>query len=296
MPVAPTLVVLAAGAGRRFGGPKQLAPVGPAGETLLEYAAFDAARGGFERVVLVVRADTEAAFRDRLDTTMCRRLDVRYVHQESYGSPGQRSKPWGTGHAALAVQGVVRGPFACVNADDFYGRSSYRPLGEFLRGVEDGRELAAVGFPLAETLTEAGPVSRALLEIDDRGRLRHLEELLEVWSENGVIVSGAGRNERRRFGGVEPVSMNMWGLTPSFLSELERRFQDFAVHNAGNADAEFRLPEIVDELVDEGLVEVRVLAGSNTWCGMTYREDLGHVRSTVRSLVASGEYPSDLWA
>ncbi len=298
----PTLVILAAGAGTRYGGLKQLAPIGPGGETLLEYSAFDALRAGFGRVVLVVRRETEGAFRRRLDAGMARRAPVAYVHQclddlpAAFERPPNRVKPWGTGPAVLAAEPEIDGPFAVVNADDFYGAASYAALSRFWTGTGAGRCLAAVGFPVAETLTEAGPVSRALLDVDGEGRLREIVELLEVWREGSRILYRDAEGRPQALAGDELVSMNMWGFTPQVLSELRRRFADFLARSGRAADAELLLPEVVQSVVRDGRFRVDVLPGSGEWCGITFRQDEERVRSVISSLVDRGRYPQELWA
>ncbi len=305
----PTLVILAAGAGTRYGGLKQLAAIGPGGETLLEYAAFDALRAGFDRVVLVVRRETEGTFRRRLDAGMARRAPVAYVHQclndlpVAFERPPNRVKPWGTAPAVLAAEPEIDGLFAVVNADDFYGAASYAALSRFWTGSREGHGLAAVGFPVAETLTDAGPVSRALLDVDVEGRLREIVELLEVWREGGRILYRDDEGRPQALDGDEMVSMNMWGFTPRVLPELRRLFTDFLARSGRAADgdrlelgAELLLPEVVQSLVRDGRFRVDVLPGSGEWCGVTFRQDEERVRSVISSLVDRGRYPKELWA
>lgn len=298
--MSPDLVVLAAGRGSRFGGPKQLAPVGPAGETLLEYSIFDAVRAGFGRVILVVRRETEGAFRDRFAAGMARHVRVDYVHQriddvpDGFVVPAARDKPWGTGHAVLAAEAEIERPFAVINADDFYGASSFAALGGFLEGLRDDSLLAAVGFRLADTLTDSGPVTRAVLEIDGRGRLQRATELPEVWRDGDRILyrAAAGPRELR---GQELVSMNMWGFTPALLPRMRRELDEFLARRGRIEGAEFLLPEAVQSLVDGGRFQVQVLRGAGDWCGLTFQQDHQRVRSIVSSLIQRGRYPEKLW-
>jgi NDP-sugar pyrophosphorylase family protein len=298
-----TLVVLAAGAGTRYGGLKQLVPIGPSGETLLEYSVFDAARAGFDRVVLVVRRTTEAAFRAQLDTGMARRIPVTYVHQTLDGVPGgsgaldDRAKPWGTGQAVLAAADEIDGPFAVVNADDFYGSESYSVLHSFLSrsAVADDR-LAVVGYRISETLTDAGAVSRAVLEVDDHGSLLEIVELLEVWREEGAVRYRDNHGDLRSLRGSELVSMNMWGLTKLVLPELRARFEEFLVDSGQESEAEFIFPEVIQSMIEAGRFRVDVLPGSGEWCGITFSEDRQRVQSIIRSLIDKGRYPENLWA
>jgi hypothetical protein len=277
---------------------KQLAPIGPNGEALFEYSAFDASRAGFGRVVLVVRPEAEAAFHERLDSRMAKAIPVSYVHQRVEADGGgfpERTKPWGTGHALLALESEVEGPFAVVNADDFYGAESYVDLARFLGEGQTARRLAAVGFRLAETLTDAGAVSRAVLDVDDEARLRSIVECLEVWRQGDRIVYRDDDGRERAFVGDEWVSMNMWGLTPELLPELRRRFADFVTRFGLDPASEFRLPEVIETLVAEGLFEVEILPGGREWCGITFRDDEERVRSIVGSMIAQGRYPRALW-
>ncbi len=303
--MSPTLVILAAGAGSRYGGLKQLAPIGPGGETLLEYSAFDAVRAGFGRIVLVVRSETERAFRELLDSRMARRVPVAYVHQRVDNRSSRRVKPWGTAHAVLAAAAEVDGPFAVVNADDFYGAESYVTLSGFLTGpafrwppsgvTKVGRVLAAVGFHVADTLPEAGAVSRALLEVDGDGWLRGIVEIFEVWRQDGGIACRDGEGHERALAGDQLVSMNMWGLTPRVMPELRRRFADFLARPGREPGAEYILPEVIQSMVRDGSFRVEVLAGSDGWCGITRRQDEEHSRSVIVSLVGQGRYPRELW-
>ena len=295
------LAVLAAGAGSRYGGLKQLVPVGPSGEALLEYSVFDALRAGCERVVLVVRPETEPEFRRRLDGGMARRVPVSYVHQRVDaplgGEPSpQRVKPWGTGHAVLAAGAAVEGPFGLVNADDYYGAEAYAVLASFLTAARDGRRLAVLGFPVAATLSTSGPVSRALLDVGAGGELREIVELFEVRSEGGRILHRDAGGRERALRGDERVSMNMWGLTPDVIPEFRRRFAEFLARARDLAEAEFLLPEVIQSMIRQGRFRVDVLPASGEWCGLTFRRDRQRVRSVIGALIAAGRYPQDLWA
>jgi len=298
----PTLVILAAGAGRRYGGLKQLAPIGPGGEALFEYTVFDARRAGFDRVVLVVGSQTESEFHARLDGGMACRVPVAYVHQRLDAVPvrldsdSERRQPWGTGQAVLAAEAEIDGPFAVVNADDFYGAESYVELARFLERPQDGSTLAAVGFRVSDTLTAAGPVSRALLEVGADGRLSDIVEQPEVWRDGESVVYRDPRGLRHPLGGSELVSMNMWGCTPEFLAALRRRFVEFLQRPGRPAEAEFLLPEVVQAIVADGTFRVEILPGKGEWCGMTFREDQERVGAVILSLIEEGHYPKELWA
>lgn len=314
-----SLVILAAGMASRYGGPKQLAPVGPSMEALLEYSIYDGLRAGFGRVVLVVRAETEAEFRrrfdDRLDPALASRgVELRYVHQDSDALPGgferpaARTKPWGTAHALLAAAPALDGPFAVLNADDFYGARAFRALADFFadRESDAGNRAAVVGFEVGETLSESGPVSRARCTVAGDGEgegwggeLRDIVELPRVWrSENGVVYSdpsddGGGE---RPLDASAPVSMNLWGFGPDFLDELRPRFRAFLESSIDDPKAEFLLPDVVRALVRERRLRVRLLRGRGPWCGLTHADDREKVSALLAEWVRDGDYPANLWA
>ena len=295
-----TLVILAAGAGSRYGGLKQLAPIGPRGEALLEYSAFDAGRAGFSRVVLVVRAEHEEEFRRRFADGMGRRLELAFVRQgvaaAGLGTDSGRRKPWGTGHAVLAAEKAVGGPFAVINADDFYGATSFTALGRFLgRDRREPLSLAMVGFRVAHTVSDAGPVSRALCRLDGDGRLSEIVELKAVWKRDAQIVYRGACGAERPLDGDELVSMNMWGCGSAIFAELRQRFDEFLVEAGTDLEAEFLLPDVVRALVRERRARVEVLAGAGRWCGITFRRDEQRARQMLAELVARGRYPEDLW-
>ena len=301
--MTPTLVIPAAGAGSRYGGLKQLSPIGPDGEALLEYSVFDALRAGFGQVVLVVRPETEASFRERFQGKMDRHVEIHYAHQtlddlpDGLPAPEGRKKPWGTGHAVLAATEQVDGPFGVINADDFYGAESYVALaGALDRRQSAEPSLAVVGFPIGETLSDAGPVSRALCQVDEAGHLSDITELHAVWREDDRVVyrDDAGSTEALR--GDELVSMNMWGFTPALFPELRARFRDFVAPPEPMLDEELLLPDVIRQLIREGTFEVEVIRGAGEWCGVTFREDRERVAGVVSDLVVQGAYPESLWA
>jgi hypothetical protein len=296
----PTLVVMAAGMGARFGGIKQVEPVGPGGESLLEYSLYDAARAGFGRVVFVIRREIEALFRERIGRRIEHAIETCYAFQAlddlpgACAVPGGRSKPWGTGHAVLSARHEVCGPFAVVNGDDFYGRRSFAAIADFLRSA-DGRRHALVGYAVEKTLTEHGLVARGLCAVDGEGRLAGITERTRIrpragaaeYTTDGVSWHPIPRGTR--------VSMNLWGFAPGMMGELERRFLDFLATMPDPLRSEYFLPAVVDALIGEGQASVVVLPTDDPWFGLTFREDLPHVREAVRALIADGEYPERLW-
>ncbi len=298
----PTLVVLAAGLSTRYGGSKQLEPVGPDGEALLDYAVYDALTAGFGRVVLVVSTSNEAdlvsRFRDRFGIAIPLRTVVQGAGRLASGlRPPMRVKPWGTGHAVLCLEGTVDGPFAVANADDFYGRGAYRSLVTHLTSPVHADEQCVVGYRVDATLSEHGGVSRAVLESDQDGHLVSIEEVLGLErAGDGTITGQTTGGKVRALAGDARVSMNLWGLTPDLFGPLDERFAVFLDRHGDDPRAEFYLSDAVGALVVSGQLEVRVTHTEERWLGMTFPADRGRVRAGIRSLVEDGEYPPSLQA
>jgi hypothetical protein len=295
---ALTLVILAAGRASRFGRLKQLEPVGPNGEALLDYGVFDAWCGGFRRVVLVVPPGMEDRFLSHLKQHFADAVEVQCVGQSLDDIPSgftlahQRTKPWGTAHALLAARRVLYGPFAVANADDFYGRSAYRTLAAHAARHPD--EAALVGYPLSATLSDHGGVSRGICEADGAGYLTALVEATEVAHTRGEIhgITVDGRSLQLR--GSEPASMNLWGFPPGLIALLQQEWVSFLERQGDDATAEFLLSTMVNDLVRRGALRLRVLATDADWFGMTFSADVSRVRGRIAELVASGEYPVHL--
>lgn len=295
----PTLLVLAAGMGSRYGGLKQIDPVGPSGETLLDYSVFDALRSGFGRVVFVIRRSIEADFREAVGKRFETRVDVGYAFQEleqlpvGFSLPEGRTKPWGTTHAILAAEGQVPGQFAAINADDFYGRGAFTALAaHFATGVAD---YAMVGFTLRNTLSEHGTVARGLCRVDENGFLTHIEEITAIEKDGEGARYRENGGGMHRLAGDEPVSMNFWGFDPTCFEKFRRYFADFLTTNLDSEKAEFYIPSAIKAAIDEGSARVRVLRAESQWYGVTYREDKPAVERGIRSLIESGAYPERLW-
>jgi UTP-glucose-1-phosphate uridylyltransferase len=296
-----TLIVLAAGMGSRFGGPKQIEAIGPSGEILLDYSVFDALRSGFERIVFVVRGEVESVLRERLTAALAERCDVRFVTQRlddlppPFSVPETRAKPWGTGQAVLACRDVVPGPFAVVNADDFYGADGFERVGRFLADSQDPKteRNALVGYPLQATLTKHGTVSRGICNVDTSAHLASIVERHGVGTRNGQVGYETD-GDWHALPADAVASMNFWGLDPAVFPVLEKEFLKFLSADPGNKE-EFRLPTAVGNMIDEGAVGVRVLQANATWLGVTHREDLVWVREGIRTLIAAGHYPTPLW-
>jgi UTP-glucose-1-phosphate uridylyltransferase len=292
-----TLVVMAAGAGSRFGGPKQTTPVGPHGEWLLDYALFDAARAGFTRAVCIIRDELRPDF-DALAARVGGRIDVAHIAQRLDDVPAGvsasgRVKPWGTGHAVLTVRSLVTTPFAIMNADDFYGRDAYVQGAAACNVSARDDSATVVAMRLDRTLSPYGPVKRGWAQTRD-GRVTRLEEVMGIERKNGALEA-QGRHAGTHFDGSELVSMNFWVFAPSIFRLLQGKFDDFLRTQGANADAEFLLPEVVNELIAEERLVVHAQEAPGPWFGLTYREDLEEVSAGLKKLHGEGVYPEKLW-
>jgi len=292
---SPTLLVLAAGMGSRYGGLKQLDPVGPSGETLLDYSVHDAVRAGFGRVVFLVRRDIEAEFRDKIGRRYEGKVEVGYAFQQlddlppGFDPPAGRTKPWGTAQAVWCARQAIAAPFAAINADDFYGAESFRQLHTFLAAADTAAHpatFAMAGYRLDRTLSEHGTVARGICATED-GLLRSVEELTDIARGPGGKISAGGRALR----GDETVSMNFWGFTPQVFPLLETALQNFLEENAASEKAECYIPTAVAAMIADGSAVVRVLPTTSDWFGVTYRKDREAVVRNIAALVARGEYP-----
>ncbi len=296
----PTLLVLAAGMGSRYGGLKQIDPVGPSGETIIDYSIFDALRAGFGKLVFVIRKDIEQQFREIVGARFEKRIAVEYAYQEldklppGYSLPAGRTKPWGTTHAILMAQGVVNEPFAAINADDFYGQQAYQLLAHHLTsGTPD---YAMVGFILKNTLSAHGSVARGVSRVNADNYLTHIVEMMKIEPDgNGAKDTGAD-GSITRLSGEEAVSMNFWGFTPALFPQLHVEFEKFLKRAGGEQKSECYIPATIGELVTTGQAKCKVLRTNDSWFGVTYREDRPQVVESIRQLIAQGKYPEKLWA
>lgn len=299
MQTKPSLLVLAAGIGSRYGGLKQIDPVGPGGETIIDYSVYDAMRAGFGKLVFVIRRDIERPFREIIGSRFEQRLPVEYVFQElsevppGFTVPANRVKPWGTGHAVLIGGQVIREPFAVINGDDFYGRNSFQLLAEHLASGPE--EPTMVGFTLRNTLSEFGAVARGVCETTPEGYLRTVVELTRIEKDGKGIKHTDGSGAEHRLSGDEIVSLNTWGFTPAIFEHLRREFAEFLATHSGEEKAEFFIPTAVNRLVQSGAARLKVLKTPDSWFGVTYREDRPRVIESIRQLVERGDYPSKLW-
>jgi UTP-glucose-1-phosphate uridylyltransferase len=295
----PTLLVLAAGMGSRYGGLKQIDPVGPNGETIIDYSIYDALRAGFGRLVFVIRRDIEAPFRKIVGARFEKKIPVEYVFQEldnvppGFSVPANRKKPWGTGQAILAAADTIRAPFAAINADDFYGANSFRALAEHLQS--GNADYAMVGFVLRNTLSEFGSVARGVCKSTADGFLESVTELTKIEKDGGGAKFTGADGKTFQLTGDEIVSMNMWGFTPTLFGHLRQLFEEFLKNHGAEEKSEFYIPTAVNALVRAGKARCKVLKTSDSWFGVTYREDRPLVIEAVRKLIARGDYPEKLW-
>jgi hypothetical protein len=288
-----SLVIMAAGMGSRYGGLKQLDPVGPNGELLIHYTVYDAARAGFGRVVFVIRRDFEAEFAERIGRHMPKTIRAAYAHQDLEELPPDRQKPWGTGHAVLVCRDVVDGPFGVVNADDYYGRDAVASLFAFLDSAAcDEKTYGMIGYRLKNTVSPHGAVTRGICRVEG-GLLVGIEET------GGIQVRGddIGIERGGSFARLDPdtfVSMNIWGFHPNIFGHLSAMYDDFRAAAGDDPKAEFLIPKAVGTLVEQNLVRVRVIDTDDRWFGMTHREDRETVVAEIARLIAAGVYPERL--
>ncbi len=290
----PTLVIMAAGMGSRYGGLKQLDSVGPNGELLINYTLYDAYLSGFERVVFVIRRDFEEEFKERISMHMPKGLSADYAYQDLSDLPLDRKKPWGTGHAVLVCEDVIGGPFGVVNADDFYGRSSFLELYKFLESDDCNKKTyCMVGYRLKNTVSPHGGVTRGLCRVTDSGWLDRIDETRGIEVKDGKI--GVMRDEGWTELSPDTVaSMNFWGFDSAIFDHLKKRFESFAKSESENPKAEFLIPDVVGSLVAEGLAHVKVLNTNEVWFGMTHPEDKEIVKNEIKRMIEEGVYPTRL--
>ena len=298
----PTLLILAAGIGSRYGGLKQLDQIGPSGETILDYSIYDAIRAGFGKVVFVIRRNIEHEFKEAIIDKLAGKIDVEYVLQEidmipaGVSYPPDRMKPWGTGHAVLMAAEKIREPFAVINADDFYGEGSYRSAAEFLNRQDAENVYCLVGYELGRTLSEFGSVARGVCETDDHGFLATISERTNIERTGPDIFYRDPQGRKERLPEKAVVSMNFWGFRPGIFDFLRSGFETFIKDNAAVPKSEFFLPFVIDDLVNSGNIKVRVLQCQDQWFGVTYQEDKPRTMDNIAKLVKEGKYPDPLWS
>ncbi|MFV0472076.1 MAG: nucleotidyltransferase [Paludibacteraceae bacterium] len=298
----PTLFVLAAGMGSRYGGLKQLDGLGPSGETIMDYSIYDAIRAGFGKVVFVIRKSFEKDFNDIVVKKYENMIETKIVFQditnvpEGYLYNPEREKPWGTNHAVLMGKDAIHEPFAVVNADDFYGKESFQVLADFLRGVEGKKnEYCMVGYYVGNTLSESGSVSRGVCVIDKNNFLTNVVERTSIEKKGGAIIYLDENGQEVAIDAKTPVSMNMWGFTPDYFIHTEDGFKEFLKENGDKLKSEYYIPLEVNNLIEAGISTCKVLETSSKWFGVTYAEDRSQVVLKINELVKKGIYPEKLF-
>lgn len=300
--VKPTLLVLAAGMGSRYGSLKQMDGVGPNGEAIIDYSVYDAIRAGFGKVVFVIRHSFAADFKEVFNVERFGgRIAVEYVYQEldclpeGFELPAERQKPWGTNHAVMMAADVINEPFAVINADDFYGRNSYEVIGQYLSQLVGSEgKYCMVGYEVSKTLSENGTVSRGVCTVDADGNLTSMVERTKIERVNGTIVFHDNGDDEPLAENT-PVSMNLFGFTPDYFAHSESYFKEFLVANIENLKSEFFIPLMVNKVISEGTATMRVLSTASNWFGVTYKEDKPQLMQKIEELIAAGEYPCNLW-
>ena len=299
----PTLLILAAGMGSRYGGLKQLDAMGPAGEAIIEYSVYDAIQAGFGKVVFVIRRDIEQAFKEALGDKFARHIEVQYVFQEldnvpaGIEVPAERSKPWGTGHAVMVAADAIREPFLMINADDFYGREAFDTAAAFLSSPDlkvTASTWCLIGYQVKNTLSEHGTVSRGTVQTDPNHFLTSIVERTQIGYQDGKIVDFATDPPEELLPGA-PVSMNMMGFTPTVFDRCKEYFAEFIRERGHELKSEFYIPEVMSRAIREEKATVELLTSTASWFGVTYQEDKPIVQANVRKLTVEGKYPTPLW-
>lgn len=297
----PTLLVLAAGMGSRYGGLKQMDEIGPGGESIIDYSVYDAIQAGFGKVVFVIRHSFADQFKARFEPRLKGRIDVEFVYQEldklpnGFKVPEGREKPWGTGHAILMAKDAITTPFAIINADDFYGREAYSQVVDFLSKSKAVNEYAMVGYDLSNTLSEHGTVSRGVCDTDKDNNLVGLVERTKIGIENNEIFYYEG-DSKTKLTGKEPVSMNFWAFKAAFFEQLSSQFLTFLTEKGTELKSEFYFNAVVDKLIKKGEVTTKVINTPAKWFGVTYQEDRPEVQQQLQALVDKKIYPAKLWS
>lgn len=297
------LVIMAAGLGSRYGGIKQLEPVGPGGEIIMDYSIYDAIKAGFNKVIFIIRKDLEKDFKEIIGNRISKMVEVEYVFQEmgnipeGFTVPADRTKPWGTGQAVLSCMDVIKEPFAVINADDYYGKEAFEKVYDYLSNLksETANNYCMAGFVLGNTLSENGTVTRGVCKVDDKGYLLDIVETREIERKGDHAIASDGKGGKIQLDLNCAVSMNMWGFTPGLLNELKSGFVTFLKEHGSELKSEYLLPEEVGRLIKEGKATVQVLKSSDKWFGVTYKEDKQMVVDSFRELVNQGVYPEKLF-
>ncbi len=296
----PTLLILAAGMGSRYGGLKQMDELGPHGESIIDYSVYDAIQSGFDKVVFVIRESFADVFKERFEPRLKGKIKTEYVYQdlndlpEGFSVPEGREKPWGTGHAILMAKDVINEPFAIINADDFYGRGAYKQVFDFVANSKDDNEYAMVGYALHNTLSEHGTVSRGVCETDSNDNLVNIVERTKIGYE-GEKIFFYEEESKTELTGQEAVSMNFWAFKANYFERLEASFLDFLKEKGQEMKSEFYFNAVVDQLIKKDIVSTKVIRTDAKWFGVTYKEDKPLVQEKLDQLIKDGIYPEKLW-
>lgn len=296
----PTLLILAAGMASRYGSMKQIQSFGPGGETIMDYSIYDAIRAGFGKVVFLIREKFADDFKKIFEPKLKGRVEIDYVYQEldfftdGRDIPSERTKPWGTAHAVLCAKDVIKEPFAVINADDFYGRDAFEKAAAFLKNDCSEKVYSIIGYELLKTLSENGTVNRGVCEVDAKGNLKGIAERLNISMQNGKIICEDDA-EPHELSLDAQVSMNFWCFDPSIFGYTQELFSRFLDENMQKPKAEFFIPIVADQYINDGKGVIKVIPTSSQWFGVTYKEDAPEVEKSLNALVQQGEYPSVLW-
>ena len=300
----PTLLILAAGMGSRYGGLKQMDQIGPSGEAIIDYSIYDAIRAGFEKVTFIIRKNIEKEFREVFENKLRGKIETEFIFQElemvpegiSYSS--ERVKPWGTAHAVWVAKDYIREPFVVINADDFYGAGSYQTIADYLMqdGMVNSSNYGMVGYQVRHTLSDFGSVTRGVCEASDDDFMKAVVERTEIVREGQQIYYIDMEEGKVSLSGDELVSMNFWGFTPTIFDQFEKAFTDFILKNSEKPKTELYIPKVINDLVARDVASVKILPSRDLWFGVTYREDKPVAVEHIRKLVEQGVYPDNLWS
>ena len=298
---APTLLILAAGMGSRYGGLKQIDKIGPSGEAIIDYSIYDAIRAGFGKVVFVIRRELEADFRDFFEDKLRGRIKMEFVYQELDNVPegieisAERKKPWGTGHAILVAAEKIREPFVAINADDFYGEGAYQAVADYFKMNNKQTDHCMVGYSLGMTLSDYGTVSRGVCSSDEQGFLEQITEVTNIEKKNGEVGYRNESGEWVQLSGQEVVSMNIWGFYPGIFEIFSKGFQEFIEDAKDDPKAEYYIAWPLMDMIESGRGRVKILRTDDRWFGVTYREDKNSAIERINGLIELGRYPENLW-
>lgn len=299
----PTLLILAAGIGSRYGGMKQIDQVGPSGEAIIDYSLYDAIKAGFGKIVFVIRKEIEKDIREFLKHKLTGKIKMEFVHQEldmipeGFTCPPDRIKPWGTAHAVWVAAKAIKEPFVAVNADDFYGRGSYLKMAEYLisNSRVNNTNFCMIGYQIQHTLSDFGSVSRGICEADENSNLKAVVERTEIFRKDERIVYRDENAKEIELSAETLVSMNIWGFTPSIFTHIEKQLSEFIRNNISNIKAEIYIPKIVNDIIRNGIGNVKILPATDKWFGVTYKEDKPLAVQNISKLIEAGIYPDNLW-